>query len=104
MLFLQIFVRVGHNGANGLGVLNGSIVNHIHQFVHRVRLHIDKFILIQVLVGLYQVVCHINIYFLITEGNCGADGNQEIHIFTAITGFLFQLPCRSRFRRFVRSV
>ena len=48
-LLYSIFRSIGHNSTNRLGILDFAVKNHLLQLTHRIRLHIDKFILIQML-------------------------------------------------------
>ena len=52
----------------------------------------------------YQIFCHINVNFLITESHCRPDSKQPFQIVGTVTRFLLQFPCSRFFCRLVRSI
>ena len=94
------FCRIGEYAADRLGILDLTAEDLFQKFLHRVRLHTDKFILIQVLRAFPQLPGQIDVNLLIAESHCGIDGVQQLQAGAGISCLLLQFPHGSLLRGF----
>ena len=80
LILRTVFSGIGHNGGNGLAVRNLSCVYHVLQFLQASWNHIDHLILVQMLMGWYQVVGHEYVNGLIAERNSRGKAHKILQV------------------------
>ena len=96
-----VFDCVRHKRRNRLGVFDFTAEDLFLQFVERICLQINEFILIQMLSRGNQVFCHIDFNPLITERDRGPQSNQPFEMLAPIPGLLLQFAGRAGKSRLV---